>query len=659
MGLTAETERKRHVAPHPLTQDTSTTAPGYLAPVDLSTQEHIRDFERTPLADRGLPTSVLDYIRSGAAIDPDRTALVWIPDVHDLESVERVSHRELVGTIIRTANLFHSLGVGEDDVVSILTSGAPEPQYALWGAQTAGIANPLNWMLEPELLGEMITTVDARVLVCFGGDEANDPWSKLDAVLEHAPAVEVVIRAGGSRAGAAPSRVRLLELDEAIAEHDADELTRPREITWETVGGIFGTGGTTGAPKLAKVTHGGQILSSWGSVLAHQLPVGVTRLCASPAFHVHGVAVSQLTTFALGGTAVLPTSGGWRGSGVIDAFWALAERFGINSVPLLPTIATRLVQHPDAVPSDHPLRWVSCGSAPLSADTADRFLRLTGVHIAEGYGLTETSGAVVTCPRDVEPVPGTIGIPAPYTQARIVPPGSDGRQEDCPPGEAGELLVRGPTLFAGYLDPRQDEGVLLEGGWFRTGDLASIDERGFLRITGRIKDVIIRGGHNIDPAPVEEALHDHPDVVEASVVGMPDPDAGEVPVAYVVVSAGASVDADDLGTHMRSCVRERAALPREYVLVEELPRSAVGKVVKNRLRLDAVTASFHRLLDAAGLTGAHEVTPRDRGALGADVVVHLHDTADVERARSALAPLTVRHTILPANQSTTHEEADT
>ncbi len=635
------------------------TAPGYLAPVDLSTLDRVRDFERTPLAERGLPASVLDYIRAGAAIDPDRTALVWVPDVHDLDAVERVSHRELVATIIRTANLFHSLGVGEDDVVSILTSGAPEPQYALWGAQTAGIANPLNWMLEPELLGEMITAVGARVLVCFGGDETADPWSKLASVLDRAPTVEVVIRAGGSPAGAAPSGVRLLELDEAIAEHDGEQLTHPREITWETVGGIFGTGGTTGAPKLAKVTHGGQILSSWGSVLTHQLPVGVTRLCASPAFHVHGVAVSQLTTFALGGTAVLPTSGGWRGPGVVDAFWAMAERFGIDSVPLLPTIANRLVQHAEDVPEEHPLRWVSCGSAPLSADTADRFRRLTGVAIAEGYGLTETSGAVVTCPRDVEPVAGTIGIAAPYTQARVVPPGGDGRQGECPPGEAGELQVRGPTLFAGYLDPRQDDGALLEGGWFRTGDLASIDEGGFLRITGRLKDVIIRGGHNIDPAPVEEVLHDHPEVVEASVVGMPDPDAGEVPVAYVVVSPGSAIGEDDLVAYMRARVRERAALPREYVLVEELPRSAVGKVVKNRLRLDAVGATFRRVLDAAGLAGAHEVTPRDRGALGADVLVRLHDSEDVPLARSALAPLTVRHTIVHDSLTTTHEEADT
>lgn len=649
MGLTPDqTERMHHMAP-----------PSYLAPTDLSTLRRVRDFERTPLADRGLPSSVLDYIRAGAAIDPDHTALVWVPDVHDLDAVERVSHRELVETIIRTANLFHALGVGGDDVVSILTSGAPEPQYALWGAQTAGIANPLNWMLEPELLGEMITAVGARVLVCFGGDGANDPWSKLAAVLDHAPTVEVVIRAGGSRAGAAPPGVRLLELDEAIAEHRGDELTRARTITWDTVGGIFGTGGTTGAPKLAKVTHGGQILSSWGSRLTHQIPVGVTRLCASPAFHVHGVAVSQLTTFALGGTAVLPTSGGWRGAGVIDAFWTLANRFGIDSVPLLPTIANRLVQHAEDVPEEHPLRWVSCGSAPLSADTAERFRRLTGVAIAEGYGLTETSGAVVTCPRGVEPVPGTIGIAAPYTQARIVPPGSNGLQGECAPGEPGELQVRGPTLFAGYLDARQDEGALLEDGWFRTGDLASIDEGGFLRITGRLKDVIIRGGHNIDPAPVEEALHDHPDVVEASVVGMPDPDAGEVPVAYVVVSAGASLAEEDLVTYMRGCVRERAALPREYVLVEELPRSAVGKVVKNRLRLEAVGASFARVLDAAGLSGPHEVTPRDRGALGAEVVVHLHDTEDVALARSVLAPLTVRHTIVHDSPTVTHEEADT
>lgn len=630
-------------------------SPGYLDPVDLSTVERIREFERTPLAERGLPTSVLDHIRAGAAIDPDRTALVWVSDAHDLDTVQRVSHRELVETIIRTANLLDSLGVGGEDVVPILTSGAPEPQYALWGAQTAGIANPLNWMLEPELLGEMVTAVGARILVCHGGDATTDPWSKLAAVLEHAPTVEVVVRAGGSRAGLAPPGVEVVELEEAIAAHRGDELVTPREITWETVAGIFGTGGTTGAPKLAKVTHGGQILSGWGSVITHQLPVGVTRLCASPAFHVHGVAVSQLTTFALGGTAILPTSGGWRGPGVVDRFWAMVQRFGIDSVPLLPTIATRLVQHPDAVPEHHPLRWVSCGSAPLAADTAERFRRITGVAIAEGYGLTETAGAVVTCPRGVDPVPGRIGLAAPYTQTLVVREDGGGRPRECEPGEAGELLVRGPTVFAGYLDPRHDEGVLDDEGWFRTGDLASTDEQGFLQITGRAKDLIIRGGHNIDPAPVEEALYAHPEVLEASVVGMPDPDTGEVPVAYVVLATGSDLDVAGLGRHMQACVRERAALPREYVLVEELPRSAVGKVVKNRLRLDAVTTSFRRLLDAAGLVGAYDLDPHDRGARGAEVVVHLHseDPELLDRARSAVAPLTVRHSVVPAPSATT------
>lgn len=633
----------------PITGDLDRTVPPYWAPADLSTRERMRDFERTPLRERGLPSSVLDYIRAGAAIVPERTAMIWIPDADDADSAVRVSHRELVETITRTANLLHSLGVREDDVVSILTAGAPEPQYALWGAQTAGIANPLNWMLEPELLGEMISAVDARVLVCFGGDEANDPWSKLPDVLTHAPGVEIVIRAGGSRAGAAPPGVRLLELDEAIAAHPGEELTHPREITWDTVGGIFGTGGTTGAPKLAKVTHGGQIVSSWGSAITHRMPVGVTRFCASPAFHVHGVAVSQLTTFALGGTAILPTSGGWRGAGVIDNFWTLATQFDVTSVPLLPTIANRLVQNPSAVPDEHPLRWVSCGSAPLSADTAERFRRLTGVAIAEGYGLTETSGASVTCPRGVEPVPGTIGPTAPYTQARIVRPRADGGLDDCAQGEAGELLLRGPTLFAGYLDPRQDDGVLIEDGWFRTGDLAREDERGYLQITGRAKDLIIRGGHNIDPAPVEEALHHHPSVLEASVVGRPDPDAGEVPVAYVVVATDPPFVLEDLIAHMRTAVGERASLPRDYVIIDELPRSAVGKVSKSRLRLDAVAAAFSRLLDGAGLADAYEVVTRDRGALGAEVSVHLHDADPevVERARAAVAQLTVRHQIVP------------
>ncbi|WP_346006792.1 AMP-binding protein [Janibacter terrae] len=618
------------------------TIPEYLATVDLATREQIEDFERTPLTDRGLPTNVLDYIRSGAAIDPDRAAIAWVPDARDLDSVELISHGQLVETIIRTTNLLAALGVRGDDVVSILTTGAPEPQYALWGAQTAGIANPLNWMLEPELLGEMITAVGARILVCAGGDDVSDPWGKLPEVLEHSPGVDTVIRAGGRRDGAVPEGVRFLELEEAILDHPGDHLTHPREITWETVAGIFGTGGTTGSPKLAKITHGGQIIASWAAAIAHQVAPGIVRVCASPFFHVHGVSISQLTTYALGGTAVLPTSGGWRGPGVIDNLWSMVTRLSIESVPLLPTIANRIVQKPEEIPDEHTVRWVSSGSAPLSADTARRFRELTGVAIAEGYGLTETSGAIVSCPRSVTPVPGIIGVPAPYHHAKVVQPGTT---DDCGPGEAGELLLRGPGVFPGYLDPRQDEGVLLADGWLRTGDMASMDERGYLSITGRAKDVIIRGGHNIDPAPVEEALFAHPGVLEASVVAKPDVDTGEVPVAYIVVAGDAPFDLDDLIAHMRRTVRERASLPREYIVIDELPRSAVGKVVKNQLRLDAIGTAVRELLDAAGLEGSHDVVTRDRGAQGVTVEVLMDDEADTEVARTALATLTIHHTI--------------
>ncbi|MDQ8701121.1 AMP-binding protein [Streptomyces sp. LHD-70] len=639
-----------HTSGHSVAPDTEHVGPvpAYWAPVDLSTRELIAEYERTPFAARGLPSSVYDYIRNGAMIAPDRAALTYIPDARDPDTAVHVSHRETLRKITQAANLFQDLGVTGNDPVSILTAGTPEPQFALWGAQTAGIANPLNWMLDPKLLGDLISAIGSRILITFGGDAVTDPWPKVDEILENAPCVETVIRAGGARTGPAPRGVRILQLEDELNRYDGDALQRPRDIRPDTVGGIFATGGTIGAPKLAKVTHGGQIYASWASAISHRVPIGVVRFSASPMFHVHGLAVSQLTALALGGTTVLPTSGGWRGTGVIDNFWALVQRFDVESVPLLPTIANRLVQRPEAIPAHHPVKRVSSGSAPLSAEIANRFRKLTGVAIVEGYGLTETSGAVVSCPRGVEPVAGVVGMPVPYTDARVVRGGGGGELVECAPGEPGILHLRGPSVFAGYVDALQDEGALLEDGWLNTGDLASREANGFLRITGRLKDVIIRGGHNIDPAPIEEALFQHPRVADASVVGMPDADAGEVPVAYVVPVGGAALDLVDLAAHMRQQVRERAALPREYFLMDELPRTAVGKVRKNRIRLDAIVRAFGRLLDEAGLQGCYELAAEDQGAAGVDVGVTLldDDPGSAERARAALSALTVRHRIL-------------
>lgn len=626
--------------------------PSYLDIVDLSTREKIAEFERTPLSQRGLSSNVYDHIRAGATIDPEATAFVYLPDAHRPDLAERLTHGAVLQRITQAANLFHELGVRAGDPVSILTANTPEPQFALWGAQTTGIANPLNWMLEPQLLGELITAAGSKVLVSYGGDDVTDPWPKIEQILAHAPAVQIVIRAGGYTRGAVPRGVRLLELIDELDRQPGDRLVHPRAIGRDDVGILIGTGGTTGAPKLARVTHGGQIYASWASAVSHQVPVGAVRLCASPMFHIHGIVTTQLTCLAVGGTAVFPSSGGWRGPGVIDNFWSITQRFSVTSVPLLPTIANRLIRRPEAIPPQHTITRVSCGSAPLAKEVADRFAQLTGVPIAEGYGLTETCSGVVTVPAGSDPPPGTVGMPVAYTQAKVVRQRETGEYIDCGPSEPGILLLRGPAVTPGYQDARQNTGVLLDDGWLNTGDLASIDEDGWVRITGRAKDLIIRGGHNIDPAPVEEALYSYPRITDAAVVGMPDPDTGELPVAYVVAADGADIDLADLADHLHRQVRERAAVPKDFFIVDELPKSAVGKILKNRLRVDAAERCMTRLLDTAGLQGRYTLSAADHGAAGIEVDVRLHeqDPSILQLARTALGALTIRHRISAADQ---------
>ena len=622
--------------------DSEQKIPGYWAKNDLSTAEKIRAFEGTPLSERGLPSNVYDYIRAGAEIDPEAPALIYLPEAGDLDTIVEFTHAEFLQRVTQSARLFASLNTEHRAPVSLINSNAPELSFALWGAQSVGVANPLNWMLEPDLLGEMITAAGSKILVIYGGDSDIDLWGKLPKILAAAPRVEVVIRAGGDRSGAIPTGVDFLEFEDELARFDGSVPLDTSGTVGTDVAAIFSTGGTTGSPKLAKITHLGQIYASWASAIMHQVPIGTRRFCASPAFHVHGIAITQLTAVAAGGTMILPTASGWRGKGVVENFWDIVCQFEVDNVPMLPTIANRIVRHPEDVPESHPLKVVTSGSAPLSASTAEKFEDLTGITVAEGYGLTETSGAVVSNPHGVSTIPGRVGMPNPYTGARIVRRDESGDLIDCAIGEVGVLLLHGPSIFAGYVDARQNEGVLLPDGWLETGDVAILDEDGFIRITGRSKDLIIRGGHNIDPAAVEEILFRHSKVVEGSVVGMPDADAGEIPIAYIVVTDASVATLDDIEAHVRAMARERASVPKKFFVVNELPKSPVGKILKSRLREDALQRGFEERLKVAGITD-YEVDVRNTGPGASTVCVLLpaRDPAEEAAVRDALSTMSV------------------
>ncbi len=322
---------------------------------------------------------------------------------------------------------------------------------------------------------------------------------------------------------------------------------------------------------------------------------------------------------------------GYRDPALYGNFWKIVEHYRIAAMSAVPTVYGVLAQCPvDADISS--LRYPMVGASPLPAAVRDSFQTHTGITLVEGYGLTEaTCASARTFPEVARP--GSVGQRLPYQRMRVVQVGADGTWEDLPVGETGLLAISGPTVFPGYVTGRDENGHVLDGlgklrdGWLDTGDLARIDADGFIYLAGRAKDLIIRGGHNIDPAIVEDALLAHPQVTAASAVGRPDAHAGEVPVAYVTLAPGATVTEDELRDWASRRVPDRTAAPKTVTVLDALPLTAVGKPYKLALRTDATRRELHAALDT--IAGVHDV---EANVEGSSIVAVVNVSASADQA---------------------------
>ena len=250
------------------------------------------------------------------------------------------------------------------------------------------------------------------------------------------------------------------------------------------------------------------------------------------------------------------------------------------------------------------LKSAFCGSAALPVETFKNFEKATGVEILEGYGMTEATCIVSCHPVNSEKKIGSVGVRVPFTDVKIFHSDSAGNvTHECGVDEVGEICISNPGVVVGftYTDESKNNNLYANGKYLRSGDLGRIDADGYIWITGRAKDLIIRGGHNIDPAMIEEALSAHPAVAFVGAIGQPDSSTGEMPCAYVELNAGATVTVDDLMAYAEEHVHERAAVPKYIEILDELPKTAVGKVFKPDLRRMAITRTYNAALAKAGM----------------------------------------------------------
>ncbi|MCH2165613.1 MAG: acyl-CoA synthetase [Marinovum sp.] len=563
--------------------------------------------------DRDVPVTLHGMLARVAAAHANRAAVTFQLLSGPKDKAETLNWSQLYGKACQAANLFRSLGIGENDVVAYVLPNSNETIHALLGGAIAGIVNPINPLLEPGQIGAILRETGAKVVVTLKPFPKTDVPQKVAEAVRHAPGVHMVLEVDLNRYLTPPkSWIVPLIRPKIEGSHHADVKDFVREMKKhgttlafedrkeDRVAAYFHTGGTTGMPKVAQHKYSGMVYNGW---LGDRLLFSETSsvMCPLPLFHVFAVHVILMAAIASGAHVVFPTPQGYRGDGVFDNFWKLCERWGTTFIITVPTAVSALMQRPvDANIST--VEAAFSGSAPMPMELFKRFKDVCGVEITEGYGLTEAT-CLVSCnpPQGAKKV-GSVGIPFPYTDVRILKGTPDGLME-CSTNEIGEICISNPGVFAGstYTEDAKNVDLFHADKFLRTGDLGRIDEEGYLWITGRAKDLIIRGGHNIDPAEIEEALLTHPAVAFAGAIGQPDAHAGEVPCAFVELVEGAEVSEADLMEHCKTHVHERAAHPKHMTILTELPKTAVGKVFKPDLRKQAITRIYDAALKESGV----------------------------------------------------------
>jgi fatty-acyl-CoA synthase len=535
--------------------------------------------------------NVLDAIDRTRDRWGDRTALTFLGTDPDAPP-RKLTYTDLVQGIARTANAFRALGLQRGDVVAYLLPSLIETQFVLWGAATAASAFPLNPLLKPEEIAGLCRAAGAKALVALAPLPGTEIWDKAIKVKDLLPPSTLLIQAGGD--SAAHPGVHLLS---DLLRSSPPELAFPDRPGLDDIAAYFHTGGTTGAPKLVIHTHRNQLAAAYGAACAAGVRADDVLVNGLPMFHVASAIFSSLAMFVAGAEVVILSPAGFRNPRIVADFWRIVSRTGATFAGGVPTALAAVVKSASEGVDLSKVRSNFCGASLMPRSVAEQVEAITGKPLREVYGMTEAGGVICVDPQSRERVLGSAGCPIPFceVEARVMD-GTRTSKRVCAAGEPGVLAIRGPNVTPGYKDAAQSAALFTDDGWLVSGDIGYVDATGRVFITGRAKDLIIRSGHNIDPAVIEECLMRHPAVAEAAAVGMADSYAGEVPVAYFTLRKGASVTEEDLLAFAAAGISERPALPRKLFLLDQLPLTAVGKIYKPALRNDCTQRELSQLL---------------------------------------------------------------
>ena len=629
----------------------------------IATLADIEALESQPYQSAVPARSTYELISLAAQRFPHHEAFRYLPDGNLATAPRCITYATLLKNINRAASLFRSLGVGPGDAVAILAPNIPETQYALWGAQVAGRACPINYLLQADHIAALLKASNARLIVALGPNAELNLWPMVQKLRTLCDLPVMQIRVGDNVAtGVAVFQdeiARQPSHGSGAGWYEEEQSGNQNSIhPASRIAACFHTGGTTGAPKLALHTHGNEVHTSALAPLFYGFDEHTVELNGFPLFHVAGAFVYGLALLSVGATQVLPTLSGMRNAAFVKNYWKFCEREKVTALACVPTILATLVNAPvDADISSVKVAYT--GGSPLPSELAAQFEARLHIPVRNILGMTECAGLVAIEPAASSRVPGSVGLRLPFTQVRVVPwrDGAACLDEDCSAGDTGIVVIRGPHVSPGYSEAAHNAGMFetLPNGehWLISGDLGHIDRAGYIHITGRAKDVIIRGSHNIDPGLVEEAFLAHPAVALCAVVGEPDAYAGELPVAFVTLKPGIVIDAQELMKAVAPTVYERPAVPKRVTVIDTMPVTAIGKIFKPALRLTAMEVKLAEMLQGVAPGRTVAVVGEDRSD-GQIAVIRISGKAsqavraDVKHRLTAIA---VRHDIQFAQTS--------
>lgn len=531
---------------------------------------------------------VPDILDRSAARFPNSPATIFPAAIGNRLLAGRLTYRDLQSATNRFANALIELGVQKGDRVALLFPNSPQFVIAFFGALKAGAVviafNPVY--TEPEIERQLIDCGAETVVTMtkwYPAIKRIQPNTRVTRVIAtnikdyfHPIASMLFTIAKEEKEG---FRVNLDPKDysfKLMLQHSND--TKPNvPLAPDDIALLQYTGGTTGVPKGAVLTHRNLVSNCLQSVAWFTTAQDGKEVTLSviPFFHMYGMQIAMLLTIIKAGVLVL-----FPRFDLQQAFMAI-DTYKPTIFPGVPALYIALINSADVSKHDlHSVRMCLSGAAPLPQEVQTGFEMLSGGRLVEGYGMTESSPLTHANPINGERRAGSIGIPVPSTDARIVNP--ENPDQVMPPGSVGELAIKGPQVFQGYWNRPEESVSTLRNGWLITGDIARMDDDGFFYIVERKKDMIIIGGYKVFPRDIEEELFKHPKIKDVTVIGVPHPKMGEVPKAFVVLKEGETATEQEIVEYMTKNVADYK-VPRQVEFRDALPKTIIGKVLKRQL----------------------------------------------------------------------------